>query len=336
MSDMVISKIARWGGDISPPHLVCNEGLSMDNLKIAVLDSGFDFYRPLQNPIVYNESFSDEESPIDQNGHGSCIIKLLDSIGPDLEFYNMAVLNKNKVGKLSFLKRALEESIEQNVNIINLSLGIEDSFVDFQLEDILQKCIDNNIVLITTGSNSGKHNCLTFYDNILSIQGQNQNNKLKSPSQTGMFCVGNMPRIVPWIYDSYKLSGANSFLTPFLIKKLYLIYQERNNFSESLNTLLRLSASDILRAPSIPLFYQRKDPIDKKLLEEILSFSVISDLYNKQGALLIKNATIGNITRLVQLIEAITNKPYKLDSVWLSDIVFVENLSNRLFLYGEN
>lgn len=319
------------GRGYSPPHFACTEGLSMDKLKIAVLDSGFDFYRPLQNPIIYNASFSDEESPIDQNGHGSCIIKLLDSIGPDLEFYNMAVLNKNKVGKLSSLKRALAESVEQNVNIINLSLGIENSCVDFQLEDILQKCIEKNIFLITAGSNSGKRNYLTSYSNILSIQGQNQTTKSRSPSQACMFCVDNMPRIVPWIYGSYKLSGANSFLTPFLIKKLRLIYQERNSFPESINTLLKLSASDILKVPSSTLFYQRKEPIDKKLLEQILSFSVISDLYNNQGALLMSNASIRNITHLVQLIEAITNKPYKFDSVWLSDIVFVENLANRLY-----
>lgn len=309
----------------------------MDKLKIAVLDSGFDFYRPLRNPIVYNANFLDEEYTVDQNGHGSCIMSLLDSIGSNLEFYNMVILDKNKLGKISSLKRALAEAVNQDVNIINLSLGIECSFIDSELENILLRCHEKNIFLVTTSSNSGMHNFLTSYHNILSIQGQNQDNITKdfrSP-QSGSFFVDNMPRIVPWIYGSYKLSGANSFLTPFLIKKLYLIYQESTSFTESLNSLLSLSASDILRAPSSSLCYQRKDPLDKGLLEEILSFPVISDLYNKHGTFLIKKATIRNITRLVQLIETITNKPYKYDSVWLSDIVFLENLANRIFCMEE-
>ena len=50
---------------------------------------------------------------------------------------------------------------------------------------------------------------------------------------------------------------------------------------------------------------------------------------------IINNATNVNITGLVNLIEDITNRAYIYDSLWLQDIMFVENLSNRLLLMRE-
>lgn len=304
----------------------------MEKLKIAVLDSGFDFYRFLQNPIVYNACFTDEESYIDQNGHGSCIMSLLDSVGSNLEFYNMVVLDRNKLGRLSSLKRALSEAINQSVNIINLSLGIECDFTDPELEDILLRCNKKNIVLITTSSNSGMHNYLASHKNIFCIQGYGQC-KAQIDSlyfQPGMFLINNMPRIVPWIYGSYKLSGANSFLTPFLIKKLYQINKECTSFDQCSSALLKLSGSDILKLPAESLCFSRSDQFDKLLHKEILSYPVISDLYDKSGKLLLEKVTNSNITQLVKLIEVLTKKTYTYDSVWLSDILFLENLVNKI------
>lgn len=66
-----------------------------------------------------------------------------------------------------------------------------------------------------------------------------------------------------------------------------------------------------------------------------MSNSIILDLYNKDGTLITKNATNNNITKLVNLIKSITKLNYLNDSIWLSDIMFIENLSNKLFLIKE-
>ena len=92
-------------------------------MKIAVLDSGFDFSQPLQNKIT-NINFTDETNK-DENGHGTCIIKLIDSISSGLELYSIKILDRTGKGKLSSLKVALLEALNSDVNIINLSLGIE-------------------------------------------------------------------------------------------------------------------------------------------------------------------------------------------------------------------
>ena len=82
-------------------------------MKIAVLDSGFDFSQPLQNKIT-NINFTDETNK-DENGHGTCIIKLIDSISSGLELYSIKILDRTGKGKLSSLKVALLEALNSDV-----------------------------------------------------------------------------------------------------------------------------------------------------------------------------------------------------------------------------
>lgn len=309
----------------------------MRKIRIAVLDTGFDFYRQLRNPIAYSACFLDKAQPFDQHGHGSCIITLLDSIGTNLEFYNMTVLNQKKIGKLSFLKNALRTAIELDVDIINLSLGIENSVTDSELESFLKTCDEKKIILVTTSSNLGKNNYLMSYDNIISIQRKDNVSKSFLLPKLGAFFVENTPRILPWLNGTYKLSGANSFLTPLLIKKLYQINEEVQNLEDSFKLLLKLSASDILSRNNNDCNIQRELPIDQSLCEQIRLRlkSNTSKLYDEHNQLILSNATNVNITGLVNLIEDITNRAYIYDSLWLQDIMFVENLSNRLLLMRE-
>lgn len=327
------------GGWIILPFIILlNRFKFMNKLKIAVLDSGFDFHRQLQNPIVYSNSFSSELSPIDKNGHGTCIITLIDSIGTNIEIYNMAILDKNREGNLCSLKSALKESIKKDVNIVNLSLGIENMSVDSELEGILLECCRKKIILVTTTSNRGKLNYLAQYKDILSIQSRNHNrvnNDLLKLNPAAFF-VDNIPRVVPWINGTYKLSGANSFLTPFLIKNLYQINKSKNDLEESYKVLLKLQPSSILRLSPKQLEIKRDCLIDKSLYKRMISNSIITDMYNSDGKLIIENATSENVTRLVKLINSITKLNYINNLIWISDIMFIENLTNKLLSIKED
>lgn len=146
-------------------------------MKIAVLDSGFDFSQPLQNKIT-NINFTDETNK-DENGHGTCIIKLIDSISSGLELYSIKILDRTGKGKLSSLKVALLEALNSDVNIINLSLGIEAFIKDSELEILLDKCLSQGIIIVTSESNNGKINYLSCNNRIISVQGK-QNNLVTS------------------------------------------------------------------------------------------------------------------------------------------------------------
>ena len=182
-------------------------------MKIAVLDSGFDFSQPLQNKIT-NINFTDETNK-DENGHGTCIIKLIDSISSGLELYSIKILDRTGKGKLSSLKVALLEALNSDVNIINLSLGIEAFIKDSELEILLDKCLSQGIIIVTSESNNGKINYLSCNNRIISVQGK-QNNLVTS---NNVIYINNSPRIIPWLGSSYVLSGANRFFDSIYYQK---------------------------------------------------------------------------------------------------------------------
>lgn len=295
-------------------------------MKIAVLDSGFDFETKLQNPIVYCNDFT-YEGDKDQNGHGTCIVKLIDFLSPNLHLYIMKVLNKKKSGKLSFLKKALAEAIMHDVDIINISLGLEIDAKDYELNDLINECKSRGIIIITAESNNGEINYLSKNYNIISIQGKSIFNRNKE----NIIYMNNFPRILPWLGSNYILSGANSFLTPFIIKKVCEILEQQHTDKRRME---RIRDHIKKKCPLIEIAGADREFIhNKTLMEMIEKEDIIQNLYSQDKKLILSKLTLTNITLLVQVIEQITGQDYIYDSFWLPDIMYLENFVNKLEKY---
>lgn len=295
-------------------------------MKIAVLDSGFDFETKLQNPIVYCNDFT-YEGDKDQNGHGTCIVKLIDSLSSNLHLYIMKVLNKKKSGKLSFLKKALAEAIMHDVDIINISLGLEIDAKDYELNELINECESRGIIIITAESNNGEINYLSKNYNTISIQGKS----IFDRNKENIIYMNNFPRILPWLGSNYILSGANSFLTPFIIKKVCEIVEQQHTDKRRME---KIRDHIKKKCPLIEIADADREFIhNKTLMEMIEKQDVIQNLYSQDKKLILSKLTPTNITLLVQVIEQITGQDYIYDSFWLPDIMYLENFVNKLEKY---
>ena len=106
-------------------------------IKIAVLDSGVDY----GNDIDLAESISlvpgeEEMSPlfIDGTGHGNSVAGLIAAmdnkegitgVNPNSEIYSIRVLDDNNCSPVSRVIEGIYLAIERNVNIINMSFGLD-------------------------------------------------------------------------------------------------------------------------------------------------------------------------------------------------------------------
>lgn len=307
----------------------------MDKVKVAILDSGFDFCHKLQNEIVYNTNFIEAESISDSNGHGTCIVCLIDSIDNNLQIYNMKVLDSKKKGRLSGLKSALREALKQRVDIINLSLGFEQPINDTELNQILLECQESNIIIVATNPNDERINYLHNNRDILYVQGKMEMTKGKIYFYDNTFYISNFPRIVPWLGKNYILSGANSFLTPFIIREISdLILQgkiDKRYIPLFLKMKLKYSGIEKFMKQQFDFnSISREDIINTKLFRWI--YNAVNDLrlYDSTGEIIIGNINQQNITKLVKMIEEITGKVFIVNSIWLQDIKYLENLANRI------
>lgn len=304
----------------------------MKKIKIAVIDSGFDFFSKLNNDIVISKNFTDEEFMIDKNGHGSCIIKLINHFCNDIDIYNFKVLKLNNKGSLSWLKMALKMALECNIDIINLSLGFNLFIEDRELNELIDKCIQQNIIIVNTNSNSDEKNELNKYKNIINVQGASTLDKDTLYYSAGNFYIDNTPRIVPWINDSYIVTSANSFLTPYMVKYVCNILSEN---ILPINKIYEFLIESSVNANGIKHSHvirdiDRQNVIDETVFNLLLEKIKKLNLYANNGTLKIKNLNQKSITELVRIIEEITLKSFIIDSFTYSDIVYVENLSNRI------
>lgn len=138
-----------------------NYGKNMDNsqqpIKIAVLDTG---YAPEGgHNVVYTgynftgEGSSDDSS--DTNGHGTTVA---DAIINSMTFENYRILpikimNSEGKGSILSLYMGIEEAIENEVEVINLSLSAKGQSPLIEAE--IEKAIENGITVVAAAGNDG-------------------------------------------------------------------------------------------------------------------------------------------------------------------------------------
>ncbi len=140
-----------------------------DTVPIAVVDSGIDsislslFTRYFDgndtcvDTLVlpewgYNASYP-EESPYDDNGHGTHIAEILQKESNELiKLYFAKVVDSTGVGKMFHTICGIHKAIDEGVKVINLSLGYqgEESQV---FREVVDKAEANDVLLVTSAGN---------------------------------------------------------------------------------------------------------------------------------------------------------------------------------------
>lgn len=129
---------------------------SKSNIKVAVLDTGINSNHEafkstttadrIDTAYAYNY-ISESKNIADDNGHGTKVASVITSSTPsNVKIVPIKVLNSSGEGNLSDSIRAIRE-IKDNVDIINMSLGVKNSEInaaDFQqLENIFKGFYNN-------------------------------------------------------------------------------------------------------------------------------------------------------------------------------------------------
>jgi serine protease AprX len=176
-----------------------------DGVGIAIIDSGVFKDHELMDKVVYQKDFTNDGYGVsDKYGHGTHVAGLLASrdamsaayvgIAPHAEIISLKVLDKNGVGSISSLIKALEWIIapadpnkpleDKNyqrfkIRVVNMSLGALaiDSYKNDPLCRAARRLVDMGIVVVAASGNNGK-----------SVDGQKLYGQIHSP--------GNEPSVI--------------------------------------------------------------------------------------------------------------------------------------------
>lgn len=178
-----------YGIDMIKAKSLWGESSKGEGIKIAVIDSGCDInHESLKNNIIGVRNFTDEDGKkqnivTDRVGHGTHVVGTIVANGDDDTIFGVApkagiyvlkAIDKTGSGKLSWVVNAIYYAINQNVDIISMSLGMPQSTE--RLEKAIKEAVNSGISVVCAAGNEGDGNANDFeysypaaYEEVISV-----------------------------------------------------------------------------------------------------------------------------------------------------------------------
>lgn len=150
----------------------------MEKVKIAVVDSGIDasFYRDYSDRVVpcldIDKTQTKDNYCVDVFGHGTQCLDTIRYLSPHSKLYVIKILDhRGKCHSLDLLK-ALQFCKSLNVDIINLSLSLEeeDEYVE-DISTVLNELAEMNITIVASVHNESKMSFPANQPSVVGVKG---------------------------------------------------------------------------------------------------------------------------------------------------------------------
>ena len=156
-----ISILVNNSGPFIGTSISYQNGYDGSGIIISIIDTGIDLNHPdLEGQIIGGYDFVDnDEIPEDTNGHGTQVAGIITSngnlkgIAPNSKILMYKVSEDGESVPSHLIIKAIEKSIEDNADIINISLGINQT--NTKIDQMVNKAVKNNIFVVTAAGNFG-------------------------------------------------------------------------------------------------------------------------------------------------------------------------------------
>ena len=156
-----ISILVNNSGPFIGTSIPYQSGYDGSEIIVAVIDTGIDFNHPdLEGKIIGGYDFVDnDDMPEDVNGHGTQVAGIiaangnLKGIAPNSKILMYKVSEDGESVPSHLIIKAIEKSIKDGADIINISLGINQT--NTKIDEAVNKAIKNNIFVVTAAGNFG-------------------------------------------------------------------------------------------------------------------------------------------------------------------------------------
>jgi len=156
-----ISILVNNSGPFIGTSISYQNGYDGSGIIISIIDTGIDLNHPdLEGQIIGGYDFVDnDEIPEDTNGHGTQVAGIIASngnlkgIAPNSKILMYKVSEDGESVPSHLIIKAIEKSIEDNADIINISLGINQT--NTKIDQMVNKAVKNNIFVVTAAGNFG-------------------------------------------------------------------------------------------------------------------------------------------------------------------------------------
>ena len=148
----------------------------MKKIEIAIIDNGIND-KLLRNHFI-KEIFVDEDNRCKMDNtkienfdfqHGTICALILEKNYPDCRLNSIRILNKEGEGEIDKREPALEWCYENNVQLINLSLGTTHFRENERLNVIINKYTSKGLIIVAATSNAGFCTYPAMFTNVIGV-----------------------------------------------------------------------------------------------------------------------------------------------------------------------
>lgn len=197
----VLKQTVPWGIERIGSRLVNAVGNIGKGIKVGILDTGIDYnHEDLKGNYRGGYNFvGNNNDPMDDNSHGTHVAGTVAAedndigvvgVAPGAYLYSVKILAFDSTGSTSDIVSGLEWSVDNGMQIINMSLGSEDDSVS--VSRAINNTYNAGILIVAAAGNSGNAtgsgNTMDFpakYDSVVSVGATDINDNRAKFSSTG-------------------------------------------------------------------------------------------------------------------------------------------------------
>ena len=201
-------------------------GATGKGIKVCVLDSGVELGHPAVGDVAgataisldeNGETIAEPDTEGDLCGHGTACSGVIRSIAPEAEIYSVRVLGAGFTGSGKVLLAGLRWAVEQDYDVINMSLSTTKKAFSELLRDIADIAYFKRTLLVASAHNMPVESFPWRFSSVISVGSHEEDDPLvfyANPDPPVEFFARGVNVEVAWLGGSTITATGNSFATP--------------------------------------------------------------------------------------------------------------------------
>jgi len=188
-------------------------GLTGRGVRIAIVDSGVNPDHPHVGGVAGGVALcaGGADHYLDHLGHGTAVASAIRERAPEASLFAVKVFDRALATRIDRLVRALEWSIAERMDIINLSLGTGHPAHRGRLEALVEQAVNAGIAVVAARGNSAAESLPGALPGVIGVgldwDCPRESYRCLPSGPRLLFVASGYPRAIPGVPPSHNLMG---------------------------------------------------------------------------------------------------------------------------------
>ena len=271
-------------------------------IRIGIIDSGYCPGRKLRNAHRginvmgaggYTSDNTGLEDDVDRIGHGTACVGIISRKASEADIFPVKIFDQELVSDVDTLRRAIQWCIDEEMDIVNLSLGTTEAESRTVLQEICDLAYQKNVMIVAALSNDGKESYPASFPEVFGVAAGKVRGKYSyyfDTTQPIQFIARGDRQRLDWKDNQQVFMGGTSFAAPHITAIIALLLQKYSGvtYGELCEILQSYSLPEVPPLVDGKTLYTMSDPMFIQKNSDIK----LSDIYQQNKVQWIKEAVI--------------------------------------------